>query len=66
MRTALGGRGVETQTLTLTLSLSLSPDPNPDPTPTPTPNAGNTGGYFPGGVDVARLLLPDKTDIRYP
>jgi len=26
---------------------------------------GNTGGYFPGGVDVARLLLPDKTDISF-
>ena len=26
---------------------------------------GNTGGYFPGGVDVARLLLPKQTPITY-
>ena len=26
---------------------------------------GNTGGYFTGGVDVARLLLPKDTFITY-
>jgi len=26
---------------------------------------GNTGGYFPGGVDVARLFLPKQTGITY-
>ena len=26
---------------------------------------GNSGGFFPGGVDVARLLLPKETPITY-
>lgn len=26
---------------------------------------GNTGGYFPGGVDVAKLFLKEKQDITY-
>ena len=26
---------------------------------------GNTGGYFPGGVDVARLFLPAERDITF-
>ena len=26
---------------------------------------GNTGGYFPGGVDVARLFLPAQSDITF-
>ena len=26
---------------------------------------GNSGGYFPGGIDVARLLLPPQSPITY-